>query len=234
MSTGIQICYTAYCVNDWEDIMRRHMELIRDNILSSHDADISVFAYPRVGRLYSVVDVLGKPCAVHWSDVNDYEFPALRSITADPRDVNLYMHTKGVSHTDPARKEAVRRWDRYMCRFNVQMCDLCLSQLSSSDCCGVSFRTCPFWHYSGNFWWSNGAHLARLRDCRFLVSPSSRFDAERLIGASPAVFTELCGVDGCLYDKDYDPDSVDPAIRVFVWPHGLITSDTPRQGDNQP
>ena len=195
----IHIAYTAYCVNDWADIMRRHMELLRDNVLARHDASVSVFAYPVAPELKSVVDVLGSACAVHALSHNMFEFPALRHLVDSPAAVNLYLHTKGASTpVGHERKPIVRRWDAYMCHYDLGMADRCMSYLSACDCCGMGFKDSPvtsgspgFGYYSGNFWWASGSHLRRLRSSRMLRTPVDRYDAERLIGGVHGSFASL-------------------------------------------
>jgi hypothetical protein len=228
--SDVRIAYTAYCVNDWRDVMSRHMSMLRDSVLSRYDADVSIFAFPAVDGVASVVDALGHSCTIHELPDNQYEFPALRSLASKPAAVNLYLHTKGVAHPesgprDEARvKSALRRWDRYMSRFCLGMCDTCVAQLASADCAGVALRLKSvltakcLCHYSGNFWWSSGRHLHALRASPHIISPRSRYDAEAFIGSIHGTYASLCnhGARGGLYRAEYNPDTLPLDIKVVT------------------
>lgn len=93
-----------------------------------------------------------------------YERLTLQAIPAMVRDKDkvLYIHSKGVSHTDA--EEAADRvlWVDLMLHWLVNRYQLCLDMLDKHDTVGVRYMTLPEPHYSGNFWWSTGKHLRAL------------------------------------------------------------------------
>jgi len=222
----VRVCYTAYCVNDWADIMRRHMRMLRDSVLSEYDADVSVFAYPYTRDVLSAVDELGSSCSVYAVGANMFEFPALRSLVDRPADANLYFHTKGASvPVDGERKPGERRWNDDMCYFNIGMCSTCVPYLKEYDGCGIAFKIEKLYgdhvgcgYYAGNFWWSTGRHLRGLQDSRFIRAPVDRFDAERMVGGSRGSFMSLWMPRGGLWGNDHDSGEKTLNPTVYIIP----------------
>ena len=72
----------------------------------------------------------------------------------------LYLHTKHVGkEPNPCIEDQVE----YTLYFLVHQWRDCLSALDRGyETAGVDLRDTPTLHYSGNFWWSTGAHIASL------------------------------------------------------------------------
>lgn len=121
--------------------------------------------------------------------VEQFEFPTLSLMQACAKtnedDNFLYLHTKGASTTD---NPAIDDWRKYMTYFCVEKWQQCNEKLAYNDCVGVDWRIDPVPHYSGNFWWATGKHLASLPDISRLGRPgayavlSIRHNAEFWIG----------------------------------------------------
>lgn len=105
--------------------------------------------------------------------IDEYEYPTLRALwehaCQDPSACYLYMHTKGASSAleDPrtgaySGKRFRDRWRRIMAYHLVTRWRDRVEDLAHSDAVGCFPIGGPLPHYSGNFWWSRGDHLAKL------------------------------------------------------------------------
>lgn len=77
-----------------------------------------------------------------------------------PESKVLYLHTKGISYRDSF--ETIDDWRRLMTYFVVERFEDCLKELESNDAVGCNLLESPHRHFSGNFWWSNSRHIAKL------------------------------------------------------------------------
>lgn len=93
-----------------------------------------------------------------------YERFTLRKIPhyIQPEDKLLYIHSKGVKHTDPTTSKHVQDWSTYMEYYLIAKHEECLLLLDTYDTVGVNYQTVPQHHYSGNFWWCTGKHYLSL------------------------------------------------------------------------
>jgi hypothetical protein len=87
-----------------------------------------------------------------WDDVasNEEQYPV------------LYLHSKGVSKTNPTMASRVADWVDFMLEHLVTGSKTALAQLSECDVVGTNFKRRPQPHFSGNFWWATSAHLRTL------------------------------------------------------------------------
>ena len=75
-----------------------------------------------------------------------------------------YVHTKGVSHHNTAEYPSMENWRRLMESFVLDRWKSCQSAIQQgADVVGILFRSVPWRHFSGNFWWSHLGHIRRLR-----------------------------------------------------------------------
>jgi hypothetical protein len=100
----------------------------------------------------------------------------------------LYLHSKGVTKTyDESywKAQAVQSWIDCMEYFLIEKHEDCLKILLDYDNCGINYIEHSTWaykklrfihssHYSGNFWWSRNAYIAKRPDC----SNQNRWHAE--------------------------------------------------------
>jgi len=109
-------------------------------------------------------------------DISGYEFPSLVRIfdhSLEEEFSVLYMHTKGVSKSNPF----IDDWVNLLIYFNVNKWKDRLLDLDYNDCTGINYSGNPddikehpsTWgyskvpmHYSGNFWWSKSNHIKKL------------------------------------------------------------------------
>ncbi len=105
-----------------------------------------------------------------WLD--EYEYPTLRALwehaCKDPSGYYLYMHTKGASAGPEGKAGAYSgkrfrdRWRKIMAYYLVTRWRERVEELAGHDAVGCFPIGGPLPHYSGNFWWARGEHLARL------------------------------------------------------------------------
>ena len=73
----------------------------------------------------------------------------------------LYVHTKGVSHTNPILKKNINAWVRYLDLYVIKQWERCLEGLKDNDAAGGFYVEDPK-HFQGNFWWANSSYLKNL------------------------------------------------------------------------
>lgn len=190
---GIKVNYTAYCINNWREIMLDGMIRLKKHLLDNYKAAVSVFAYPYSYQVNEVLAESGVDARIIKCPRNEYEFPALRDLAEDPDDLNLYFHTKGVTH--PLGHGDCRYWRDFMTHFNIDRCSYCIENLQWYDAVGVAFKGSPWPHFSGNFWWATRSHLlAADRSYLYRYRNTSRWDAERFICANAGRYLSMCSV----------------------------------------
>ena len=73
----------------------------------------------------------------------------------------LYLHTKGLSHTNPNLKRNVEAWVRYLDLYVIKDWERCVKALENNDAAGGFYVEDPK-HFQGNFWWANSDYLKNL------------------------------------------------------------------------
>lgn len=79
-----------------------------------------------------------------------------------PEDKFLYIHSKGITRTDPLQIECVYDWKTYMEYWLFCKHQECFDFLDEYDTVGVNYYKDPRPHYSGNFWWCRGDYFLSL------------------------------------------------------------------------
>ena len=73
----------------------------------------------------------------------------------------LYLHTKGLSYTNPSLKKNVEAWVRYLDLYVINKWEECVDSLKDNDAAGGFYVQDPK-HFQGNFWWTNSDYLKNL------------------------------------------------------------------------
>ncbi len=73
----------------------------------------------------------------------------------------LYLHTKGLSYTNPDVKKNVEAWVRYLDLYVINKWKECVDSLKDNDSAGGFYVEDPK-HFQGNFWWANSDYLKNL------------------------------------------------------------------------
>jgi hypothetical protein len=93
----------------------------------------------------------------------------------------LYIHNKGVTHTDYAIKHA-KYWRQYMLYFCVTKWQNCIKELEKFNAVGVdlSQENDNIW-FVGNFWWTKSSYVKKLENpIKFI---NDRMYAEMWLGS---------------------------------------------------
>lgn len=100
-----------------------------------------------------------------------------------PEDTLLYFHTKGI--TQPYNP-CVTTWRKCMEFFLITHWRHCVRALQTHDTAGIKYSESPCAHYSGNFWWSRGAHFLNVFEAhQDLLRRGDRYQDEFFIGRIP-------------------------------------------------
>jgi len=74
----------------------------------------------------------------------------------------LYIHTKGVTHTDAIKVANTSIWRRAITYHLIGKYKQCLNTLGPCDVVGALYNANPAPHFQGNFWWVTGAYFLTL------------------------------------------------------------------------
>jgi hypothetical protein len=74
----------------------------------------------------------------------------------------LYLHTKGLSYTNPDIKKNIDAWVRYLDLYVINKWEECVKALEENDLSGGFYLGGSFKHFQGNFWWANSDYLKTL------------------------------------------------------------------------
>jgi hypothetical protein len=100
-----------------------------------------------------------------------------------PEDKFLYIHTKGITRGNVA--ERVHAWSTYMEYFTMVHHQKCLTLLDQYDTVGTQWKTCPFKHYSGNFFWCTGSYFLTLPAIPNLANAKGKYEhTENYLGTN--------------------------------------------------
>ena len=73
----------------------------------------------------------------------------------------LYLHTKGLSYTNPDVKKNLEAWVRYLDLYVINKWKECVESLKDNDSAGGFYVEDPK-HFQGNFWWANSDYIKNL------------------------------------------------------------------------
>ena len=127
---------------------------------------------------------------------NQSELPAIHHLADTADDINLYFHSKGVTHTN---SRPVRAWREYMNYFNLCLWRECVADLNIAGAVGVNFQPNPMPHYSGNFWWATKNHISSVKQ-----KPMNRADCEWYIASVPGKYMSMHNSGINHYHEIYD------------------------------
>lgn len=138
-------------------------------------------------------------------DTKTYERFTLEKIKPSPLPENariLYIHTKGVSQTEPDKITNTTLWTRALNYHLIGRYRECLDALNRYDVVGAFYAETPLPHFQGNFWWSRMSYIKTLPD-RIgpgYLEPELNF----LFTASPTWFN-MARVPSAIQDLYKDP-----------------------------
>lgn len=178
--------------------------------LTANDLGSLNYIKALLGRYGSKVVVVAESL-----DTTRYERFTLESIAdyLDDTDGVLYIHSKGVSQTDPEKVANVAEWTRAMNDYLIGRWRECVGYLNgAADIVGAYYADRPLPHFQGNFWWARADYFKKLPrtigagylepELNFVFRASPRWKA---MGVLPERITDL-------YKQPLNPD--DYALRL--------------------
>jgi GR25 family glycosyltransferase involved in LPS biosynthesis len=113
---------------------------------------------------------------IYSGKLKEYEYPTIKLLQehckANPTDIVLYCHSKGVSNPDSTQK---KYWRKAMVKHTIDNWKQCVEYLKEFEL--VGYNWCGN-HFSGNFWWANAAVINEtkpinsFKDNYIFVSPN--------------------------------------------------------------
>lgn len=118
----------------------------------------------------------------------------------DPNQYVMYMHTKGLSHYYNSTKNSVHlstvnTWRHFMEFVCIDEWRDRVNDLQQYDAIGMNLMDKPFVHFSGNFWWTKGSHVIKLKD-PFTDSDTAPVAGYRGIGPRHRAEAWVCSTSG--------------------------------------
>ncbi len=127
----------------------------------------------------------------------------------------MYMHTKGMRHfyasvANSPHLSHVNTWRKFMEYVCIDKWRQCVKDLVECDAVGMNLYKTPFVHYSGNFWWATGKHIAQLKDpfADVNVNPAPqrpgvecRHQAEAWVCSTPGNYKTRLQITGSMYSS---------------------------------
>ena len=177
MSQEINVVYHLYCINDGLSRFNKAYKLIATSGLLDRVKTIHVNCVGPDRHQY--IEALNnyKKVYLHQSDYDKGELVtvnlAKRLAIKNPAGYTLYLHSKGAANKwvehdqSELRRMCIESWIDFMLYHLVEKYGHCVKLLEHYDTCGCNMSSPdkPYWHYSGNFWWSRNSYLGKLPDC---------------------------------------------------------------------
>jgi hypothetical protein len=181
--------YHVACMGSWREVFAAQIALFSD-----------VGLKPTACVLGTADDVahVARHLDLAYSSENlrEYEIPTLdrlhRWCLAHPSGATLYLHTKGVSASGDANKQA---WRKLMEHHVVRPWRANVQRLAIADAVGIDWQDNPRYpHYQGNFWLARADWIASLASPlayqagggpRIAGNPWARMAAEMWLGSRP-------------------------------------------------
>jgi hypothetical protein len=160
------ICAMAHCVQ----VIEEQLQAIFYSGLYEELEGIYCFVTGKdefsIKYIVTLLQLYGKKIKIIESVMNDPTFERLtlaqihKHIT--PEDNFLYIHSKGVTQTEPEKITNTFYWTRALNYFMIGKYKQCLEQLKIHDVVGTYYASSPQPHFQGNFWWSTGRYFLTL------------------------------------------------------------------------
>lgn len=166
--------YIHVCmIGTWSDVLKNQLSKLRNSGLLNQLETCHIIAVgtnSNLKLLHVLINKFGPKCRLrlHSTDTTQYERTTLRLIWKDSQHntkINyyiLYLHSKGVTKSEPHTYKCVQDWSNYMCYYLITQYKLAIEVLKLADICGVNLTYVPQLHFSGNFWWANANYIRTL------------------------------------------------------------------------
>jgi len=202
----IYVFYHIYCNKNTYAIVKDQCLRIIFSILYSRVDAIYCFLVGEqdiITEVETLLGNLGKKFTIAAKGPGDttYERFTLLKIPdyIKAEDKFLYIHSKGVKHSDDKQWiENIYWWRAWMEYFLMTKHTQCLEKLNEYDIVGVNYSTRIIGkHFSGNFWWSTGKYYLSLPKIISDTGANAYHNPERYIFSNSGVkFHDIDG--GCI------------------------------------
>lgn len=160
------ICAMAHCVQ----VIEEQLQAILYSGLYEKVEGIYCFITGKdefsIKYINALLQLYGKKIKIIDTVLNDTSFERL-TLThihtyITPNDSILYIHSKGVTQTEPEKITNTSYWTRALNYFMIGQHVKCLDYLKTHDVVGTYYASTPAPHFQGNFWWSTGRYFLTL------------------------------------------------------------------------
>lgn len=167
MEERIYIFYHLYCKNNGYDLFLKAFNKIKIyGLLNSVDKFFIVLVGPDKNLIYEKLLNHDFKFNLHIGQKDYGEMDTLDLIydISLKEDFNLlYLHSKGASHLDRDLPAFILQntncWTDYLEYFCIKKYKRCIEKLKHYDICGVEWRSKPYPHFCGNFWWVKSSYI---------------------------------------------------------------------------
>ena len=112
--------------------------------------------------LYSKIEYVSITNKEFHNEADTFNFMLKKALEYDNNTPMLYIHTKGVSHTNPILKKNINAWVRYLDLYVIKQWERCLEGLKDNDAAGGFYVGGSSAHFQGNFFWANSNYIKGL------------------------------------------------------------------------
>lgn len=200
MEKDIIIFHHSYLVNNWEDILLDQLNLLKKTELYNNAEQIYFGCYSdsidNICEFYKTINEFDeeKKCNIIIHPKNENEKSTLIYMQSVCKNLSekkvLYFHLKGVTSMNKNNENIsknINSWRKVMEYYVIENWKKCYELLDTNDVVGSLYGVHQIIggfmnYYSGNFWWSNAAHINKTPDMRFR---DSWLECESLITSIP-------------------------------------------------
>lgn len=168
----MEVYLHAYCKNNYGSVILSKIRKFREaglwesissfNIPVSGRRDIDEEFLSDLASLSPKINIFEHQNPVFNNEPDTLNYIRNRVENFEQNTPILYMHTKGVSWTDPTLRRNIDGWVRYLDLYTIAKWKECIRALETHDVASGLFSYEPMKHFSGNFWWANSDYLKTL------------------------------------------------------------------------
>lgn len=162
------ICAIAHCVQ----VIEEQLQAIIYSGLYEKVEGIYCFVTGKdefsIKYITTLLSLYGKKIKIVDAVLNDPTFERLTLTQIhdhiSDNDKILYIHSKGVTQTEPEKITNTTYWTRALNYYMIGKHEDCISYLEKEDydVIGTFYSSTPAPHFQGNFWWSTGKYYQTL------------------------------------------------------------------------
>jgi hypothetical protein len=167
MEKPVYIFYHLYCKNNGYDLFLKTFNKIKIyGLLNEISKFFVVLVGPDKNIIYEKLSTFDFKFNLYIGEKNYGEMDTLDLIYdfSLKEDFNLlYLHSKGASQLERNVNDSllknVEHWTDYLEYFCIKKHHDCLEKLKKYDICSTEWKTEPYPHFAGNFWWANSSYV---------------------------------------------------------------------------